>query len=414
MTQTTATRPTAAPLSRGALAGIRVIEIGQMIAGPFAGRMMADFGAEVIKIEPPGVGDPMRHWGHLQIDGQALWWPSIARNKKSVSLDLRKPEGQTILRKLVAEADVLIENFRPGTLEKWGIGPEKLHEFNPGLVIARVSGYGQTGPYADRVGFASIGEAMGGLRYINGYPGEAPPRCGISLGDSLTAMTAFQGILMALLWRAGEGKGRGQVVDAAITESCFAMMEGAITEYGLLGAIREPSGSSLTGLAPSNIYLTKDKVWMVIAANADSLFVRLCEAMGQPELARDPRFCGHVVRGQNEKLIDQIISEWAATKTKDEMTAILTEAGVVCGPIYTIADIHADPHFRARGMVTEVDDPELGRISVPGPTPVLSETPGRLEWTGPGKIGAHTSEVLSDLLHLSEQEIDALKQQKVI
>ncbi len=302
----------AATEAGGALEGIRVIELGQLLAGPFAGHLLADLGAEVIKVEPPGKGDPMREWGHEKYKGRALFWPSLARNKKSVSLNLRSPEGQALLLELVADADVLIENFRPGTLEKWGIGPDTLLEKNPQLVIARVSGYGQTGPYADRVGFASAGEAVGGLRHLNGFPDQAPPRTGVSLGDSLAGMFAVQGILAALVWRLGPGPRSGQVIDATITESCFALLEGAITEYNALGVIRGPSGTGLRNVAPSNIYRSREGKWIVIAANADPIFGRLCAAMDAPELAEDPRFVSHTARGENADELDRLIGEWTA------------------------------------------------------------------------------------------------------
>ena len=398
----------------GPLAGIRVIEIGQLIAGPYAAHLLADFGAEVIKIEAPGQPDPMREWGHYRYKGHALWWPSLSRNKKVVTLDLRQPEGQDLFRDLARKSDVIVENFRPGTLERWKLGPHDLHQLNPGLVIARVSGFGQTGPYATRPGFASVGEAMGGLRYINGHPGDKPSRAGISLGDSLAAMSAVQGILMALVWRAGPGKGLGQMIDATITEACFALMEGALTEYAHLGVVRQPSGSGLKNVAPSNVYKSKDGNWIVIAANADRIFERLCNAMEQPELASDPRFYNHTARGDNSDAIDVIIQEWAAKLSALEIDAVLNEFNVVCGPIYSMADIYKDPHFRDRGMICEMDDPELGRITVPGIAPKMSLTPGVMNWTGPTQTGSHNEDVYGGILGLSEYQRQQLAIKKII
>lgn len=393
------------------LAGVRVIELGQLLAGPFAGHLLADFGAEVIKVEPSGAGDPMRGWGHHRYRDRALWWPVLARNKKSVTLNLRAPNGQATLKRLVLQADVLIENFRPGVLEGWSLGPSDLWEINPRLIIARVSGYGQTGPYARRAGFASVGEAMGGLRYINGYPGESPPRMGISLGDSLAGMFATQGILMALYWRDARGGGRGQVIDASIMESCFALLESAVPEYDRLGVIREASGSSLPKIAPSNSYRSRDQKWMIIAANADNVFRRLCAAIGRPELPNAPRYATHQARGEHAAELDAIVGDWTAQHDAAEIDQILNEAGVVCGPIYTIADIFADPQFQAREMIVPMHDPEIGDLAVPGLVPKLSETSGQLQWTGPAHPGQHNQEIFRDLLGLSDEEVAALQEE---
>lgn len=398
----------------GPLTGVRVLELGQLLAGPFAGHILADFGAEVIKIEQPKVGDPMREWGHHRFKERALWWPTLARNKKSMSLNLREERGQEILKGLVEQSDVLIENFRPGTLERWGIGPEELHAVNPGLVIARVSGYGQSGPYSERAGFASVGEAMGGLRYINGYPDQPPPRTGISLGDSLAAMFAVQGIMMALYWRDASGGDRGQVIDATIMESCFALLESSVTEYDTLGVIREPSGTGLVNVAPSNIYRSRDGKWMVIAANADRIFQRLCAEIGQPGLVDDPRFSTHEARGENAAELDAIIAEWAGEHDADEIDDALNAAGVVCGPIYTIADIFDDPQYDARDMIVRTEDPELGEIAVPGLVPKLSKTPGRVRWTGPAEVGTHNRDVLCDILDLDEADIAELESEGIL
>lgn len=398
--------------SFGPLAGLRVIEMGQLLAGPFVGTRCADFGADVIKIEAPGAGDPIRNWGRNQHEGKTLWWPIMARNKKSVSANLRDPRGQKLVRKLLAETDVLIENFKPGTLEKWGMSPEELHKINPGLIIVRVSGFGQTGPYAGRPGFASVGEAMSGLRYINGYPDTPPPRFGISLGDTLTALFAFEGMMMALYWRDRNG-GKGQIVDAAITESCFAMMESTVTEYSKTGYVREPSGSGLAKIAPSNIYPTKDAGYVVIAANVDAMFKRLTQAMEQPALATDPRFATHIARGDNQELIDGMIADWSAALTMDELKERLEAHDVVYGPINTIAEVVEDPHFRERGMVRDFEDKDFGTITIPGVFPVLSETPGDVAWLGPQEIGASNDEVYEHI-GLDQAELQKLREEGVI
>lgn len=399
---------------KGPLAGVRVIELGQLLAGPFTAARLADFGAEVIKIEAPGKGDPMRQWGQHLYEGRGLWWPVLARNKKSVTANLREARGQELVRRLAAEADVLIENFKPGTMERWGLGPEDLHKVNPGLVIARISGYGQAGPYADRPGFASVGEAMGGLRYVNGYPDQPPPRSGISLGDTLTGIFAAQGILMALYWRDALGGGKGQVVDASIMESCFTMMESALPEYDKLGVVRQPSGTSLAKIAPSNIYPTKDGKWVVIAANLDPLFVRLCKAMDRPEMAEDPRYAGHRARGEVQDELDALIAEWTKTMTATDLADLLTQHGVVVGPIYTIADIVDDPQYQARGMVRRFKDPVFGDIAVPGIAPQLTETAGDIAWLGPPEPGFHNKEVLGEILGISDAELEELENDGII
>lgn len=398
--------------SFGPLAGLKVIEMGQLLAGPFVGSRCADFGAEVIKIEAPEAGDPIRNWGRLQYEGKTLWWPIMARNKKSVGANLRDPKGQELARRLIAEADVLIENFKPGTLEKWGMSPAELHEINPGLIIVRVSGFGQTGPYAGRPGFASVGEAVSGLRYINGHPNMPPPRFGISLGDTLTALFAFEGMLMAIYHRDQNG-GTGQVVDAAITESCFAILESSVTEYSMAGFVREPSGTGLAKIAPSNIYPTKDGNYVVIAANVDAMFRRLSNAMGQPELAEDPRFKTHIARGDHAELLDGMVADWSAQFTMAELTEKLEEHDVVYGPINSIAEVVKDPHFLERGMVRQFNDRDFGEITIPGVFPVLSETPGDVAWLGPQEIGAHNEEVYRSL-GLSDEEISELSSEGVI
>jgi crotonobetainyl-CoA:carnitine CoA-transferase CaiB-like acyl-CoA transferase len=399
---------------KGPLAGVRVIEMGQLVAGPFVGSRMADFGAEVIKVETPGNGDAMRAWGHHRYKDRGLWWPVLARNKKSVSANLRESRGQDLVRRLIETADVLVENFKPGTLEKWGLAPSALHEINPGLVIARVSGYGQTGPYADRPGFASVGEAMGGLRYINGFPDQPPPRMGISLGDTLAGMFAAQGVLMALYWRDTVGKGRGQVIDASITESCFAMMESALSEYDKVGFVREPSGTGLANVSPSNIFPTSDGKWVVIAANLNPMFKRLCDAMEQPELADDPRYSTHQARGQNGDELDSLIADWTRELSAAELDERLDKHGVVSGPIYSIEDIVNDPHYQARDMICRFQDKELGEIAVPGFVPKLSETHSEIAWLGPSEVGVHNEEVYCGMLGLSEDDLKELENDGII
>ena len=400
----------------GPLAGVRVLELGAMIAGPFAGRLLADSGAEVIKVEEPGSGDPLREWGQLRHEGRPLWWPVQSRNKKLVTLDLRRERGRDLLLRLVERSDVLLENFRPGTLERWSLGPDDLWRVNRGLVLARISGYGQTGPYAGRAGFAVAGEAMGGLRHINGYPGQAPPRTGISLGDSLAAMFAVQGILMALYRRdtAPGGERRGQVVDASIMESCFALLESTVPEYGKFGHVRQPSGTTLGNIAPSNVYRSRDGRWIVIGANSENLFRRLCHAIGRPELVEDERFATHWSRGQHAAALDEIVGAWVAERDAADVDRLMNDAGIVCGPVYTIADIFADPQYRARELLVEMDDPELGTIVTPGVVPRLSETPGEVRWTGPWQLGSHNAEVYGGLLGLAGDELRALAEEGVI
>lgn len=395
----------------GPLAGVRVIEVGTLIAGPFAGRMLGDLGAEVIKVEAPDNPDPLRVWGKAQVDGRALWWPVQSRNKKLITLDLRR--GRDVFLELVRRSDVVVENFRPGTLERWGLGYDVLSEINPGLVLARVSGYGQTGPLASRPGFASVAEAMGGLRYINGYPDQPPPRTGISLGDSLAGMFAMIGVLSALYHRDVRG-GRGQVVDIALTEACMALLESAIPEFDRAGAVRQPSGARLDKLAPSSIFSTSDGKWVVIAANQDELFRRLCGVMERPELPDDPRFSTHVARGEHQLEIEAVVAEWAARHPAAEIDRVLGEAGVVCGPVYTVADVVADEHFRAREALIAHDDEELGPILGPGVMPRLSGTPGTVRWSGPWRPGTHNREVFEGVLGLGAGEIDELERAGIV
>lgn len=398
----------------GALAGIRLIELGSLLAGPFTGRLLGDLGAEIVKVEAPGQPDPIRDWGKARYHGRSLWWPVQSRNKKCITLNLRERKGQELLLRLVEHADVVTENFRPGTLERWNLGYEQLAGVNPGIVLARISGYGQTGPYAERAGFASVSEAMGGIRYINGFPGEPPPRMHISLGDSLAGMFAAQGILAALYWRDGAGGGIGQVVDVSLLEASFALLESAVPEYDRLGIVREPQGTNLKGIAPSNIFESRDGKWVVIAANADNVFRRLCAAIERPELADDPRFASHGARGDHQEEIEGIVADWARERDAAEIDRVLNAAGVICGPIYTIADIFADPHFRAREMLIEHVDPEFGPYLGPGIVPKLTRTPGAVRWSAPWEEGSHNAEIYGGLLGLSDGELEALRAEGVI
>jgi succinyl-CoA---D-citramalate CoA-transferase len=395
----------------GPLKGVRVIELGQLIAGPFCGQVLADFGAEVAKIEPPGVGDAMRQWGRPDREGRPIWWSVIARNKKSLTLDLRQAEGQQILRQLAAEADILIENFRPGTMERWGLGYDALSEINPHLIMVRVSGFGQTGPYAERAGFASVCEAMGGLRYISGYPDRAPIRVGLSLGDTLAGMNAAMGALLALIQR--ERTGKGQVVDSSIYESVLTVMESLVSDYDQGGHIRERHGSSLPGIAPSNAYPTRDGKEIIIGANQDTVYRRLCEVMGQPELADDERFATHRDRGRNAEEIDAIVGDWTRQHDAEPMIAELAAAGVPVGLAYRAPEMLADPHFKARQTIIRVPDKKRGDIAMQNVFPRLSETPGEIRHTGP-ELGADTAAVLSEWLEISQSAQERLRAGGVI
>ncbi|MBV8955421.1 MAG: CoA transferase [Solirubrobacterales bacterium] len=409
-----ATQQRAAPdvMTDGPLQGIRALEFGQLLAGPYVGTLLGDFGAEVIKIEPPPQGDAMREWGRLRHNGRSMWWSILARNKRSVTLNLRLEEGQEVARRLAAQCDVVLENFRPGTMERWGLGPEGLHKLNPRLIYARVTGYGQTGRYRDRPGFAAAGEAISGLRYINGYPDQAPPRYGISIGDTLAAQSAFTGILLALYARDARGA-EGQVIDASIADACFSVTESTVLEYEKTEVVREPTGTRLPKIAPSNVYRSKDGRWVVIAANHDTLWRRLAALIGKPELGDDPRFSSHRARGENEDLLDELIGEWAVQYTAAELDRIVNEAGVVCAPVYNAADVYADPYFRERGLLIEYEDEVHGTMTAPGVVPKLTATPGRVrapaEWT----LGADTGAVLHDL-GLSEDEIGRLRRDGVL
>lgn len=376
------------------LQGIRVIELGQLIAGPFAAKMLGEFGADVIKIEPPGTGDPLRKWRLLH-EGTSVWWAVSSRNKRSVTLDLREPEGQDVVRKLIADADVLVENFRPGTLEGWGLGWQELHALNPKLVMLRVSGYGQTGPYRDRPGFGVVGEAMGGLRHLSGEPDRTPVRVGVSIGDSLSALHGVIGVLLALRHRDQNG-GEGQEIDVALYESVFNMMESLIPEFSVFGAVRQPAGSSLPGIAPSNAYRCRDGRYALIAGNGDSIYQRLMALIERPDLAADPALAHNDGRVKQVELIDAAISAWAASLDLDEVLAKLTAERIPAGKIYDAADIASDPHYKARDMLLDSQLEDGTPVTLPGIVPKLGSTPGGVSRPAP-TLGQHTDEVLEQL-----------------
>lgn len=376
------------------LEGLRVIELGQLIAGPFAAKMLGEFGAQVVKIEPPGTGDPLRKWRLLH-EGTSVWWAVQSRNKQSVSLDLRTPEGQEVIRTLVKESDVLIENFRPGTMEAWNLGWEVLHEINPRLVMLRVSGYGQTGPYRDRPGFGVVGEAMGGLRHLSGESGRTPVRAGVSIGDSLSALHGVIGVLLALRHRDQNG-GQGQVIDVALYESVFNMMESLLPEYSVFGAVRQAAGSSLPGIAPTNAYQCADGKYALIAGNGDGIFRRLMEVIGRRDLRDDPELAQNDGRVKQVERLDMAIGTWARERTLDDVLDQLNEAKIPAGKIYDIADIAADPHYRARGMILDAQLPDGTPVQVPGVVPKLSATPGEVLRAAPA-LGEHTDTVLASI-----------------
>ena len=393
------------------LEGVRVLEMGQLMAGPFAGTILAYYGAEVIKIEPPKTGDPVRVWRGVDEDGTSLWWRSLGRNKKCITLDLRAEEGRTLARELAWKSDVVVENFKPGTMEKWKLGPEDIKAKNRDVIYCRVSGYGQTGPYSHKPGYASVCEGVGGLRYVNGFPDRPPCRPNLSLGDSLAGMHAALGVVMALYNRAGrkgrEGGGIGQEIDVAIYESVFNMMEAVVPEFDRLGMMREREGSKLTGIVPTNTYRCRDGLYVIIGGNGDSIFKRLMIAAGRADMANDPAYATNADRVRNEPAVDGAISEWTATLPAAEVVARLEAAQVPVGSIYTVKDMVEDPHYRARGMFEEV---EVGGrpLKIPAMTPKLSGTPGGTEWPGP-PIGSHSVEVLKSILGKSDAEIEALR-----
>jgi crotonobetainyl-CoA:carnitine CoA-transferase CaiB-like acyl-CoA transferase len=396
----------------GPLAGVRVLELGTMLAGPFTARLLGEFGAEVIKVEPP-TGDPLRGWRLLDESGTSVWWYVQSRNKKCVTLDLRKPRGQELARRLAAVSDVAIENFKPGTLERWGLGYDALRALNPRLVLVRISGYGQTGPEREKPGFGAIGEAMGGLRYVTGYPDRPPPRVGISLGDAVAALHAALGAVMALYRRDAGGSGAGQVVDVALYEAVFNLMEGLVPEYDKFGFVRERSGSALPGIAPSNTYPCSDEKYVVIGANSDSLYVRLMETVERPDLAADPELQANAGRVRRIDEIDGAIGAWTRQRPLAAVVRAMEAAGIPVGPIYSAAEIVADPQYQARGMIETVEVPGLGPLRIPGVVPRLSDTPGGTRWPGP-PLGAHNAEVYGDLLGLDAAELAALRADGVI
>jgi crotonobetainyl-CoA:carnitine CoA-transferase CaiB-like acyl-CoA transferase len=393
---------------KGPLTDLKVIELGQLIAGPFCGQLLADMGADVIKVEPPDVGDPMRHWGRGEYP---LWWTVCARNKRCITANLRVPEGQDLVRKLIAQADIVLENFRPGTMEKWGLSYESLSADNPGLIMVRVSGYGQTGPYSERAGYAAIGEAMGGMRYLCGEPDRKPSRAGLSVGDSLAATYACLGALAAVHHR--HRTGEGQMVDASIYESVLSVMEATIPEYSVSGYIRERSGSKLPNVAPSNIYDCKDGMFL-IAANQDTVFKRLCAAMEKPELAADPRFASHVARGENQELLDRIINDWTRNMSVRAVAHRMEEHSVPAGNIYRAPEMLADPHFRARNSIVDTPTEQWPNLKMQNVFPVMSKSQGEIRWTGVQELGAHNEEVYAEYLGLDQQDLRELRKKAVI
>ena len=394
--------------NNGPLKDIRVIELGQLIAGPFCGQLMADMGADVIKVEPPGTGDPMRKWGR---GDYPLWWSVCARNKKCVTANLREPEGQEIAKKLISNADMVLENFRPGTLEKWGMDYETLSKNNPGLIMIRVSGYGQTGPYSKRAGYASVGEAIGGMRYLCGEPDRKPSRAGLSLGDSLAATYACMGALAALHHR--DKTGEGQIIDASIYESVLTVMEATIPEYTVSNYIRKRSGSILPSIAPSNIYNCKNGS-IVIGANQDTVFRRLCQAMDQPELAEDKRFSDHVSRGENQNTLDGLIDEWCSTRDVDDVEGIMHDFSIPSGKVYRTPEMLDDPHFIEREAIVDVPNEKWPDLKMQNVFPKMSKSQGRVRWTGVEELGAHNEEVYGSLLNLTKDEMQQLKDKSII
>jgi len=394
------------------LDGIRVLEVGQLLAGPFAGSILGYYGAEVIKVEPPDTGDPLRQWRILDDDGTSFWWRSIGRNKKCITADLRIEEGRGLVRRLAEKCDVLVENFRPGMMEKWGLGPADLWAGNPRLVYARISGYGQDGPYSSKPGFASVCEGVGGLRYVNGRPGEAPMRPNLSLGDTVAGLHTALGVVMACLHLATHPESKGQVIDTALYEAVFNLLEGVVPEYDGAGVIREPSGSTITGIVPTNTYRCSDGKFIVIGANGDSIFKRLCEQMGRKDMADDERLASNAGRVQYEQEIDDAIAEWTGSLDSETALSRLDQARVPSGPIFSVADMMINPHFIARGLFEEVDV-NGKKLKVPAMIPKLSDTPGRTEWAGP-EVGAFNEEVYGDLLGISAEELTGLKARGVV
>jgi formyl-CoA transferase len=396
---------------RGPLSDLRVLELGTLLAGPFCGQLLGDMGAEVIKIEPPGQGDPLRVWGRQKAGEPSLWWPVVARNKKAITIDMRQEEGQSLFKELVAKADFVLENFRPGTMEKWNCGYDELSKINPRLIMIRVSGYGQSGPYSHRAGFGAIGEAMGGLRYVCGDPSTPPSRMGISIGDELAATFACLGALGALHYR--EQTGRGQVVDSALYEAVLAMMESLITEYDKTGYIRERTGAILPNVAPSNVYKTSDGL-VLIAANQDTVFGRLCEAMQQPTWPSDARFVNHQARGTHQKLLDGLIEAWTQTMPTKQVLELMDQFGVPAGQIYRAPEMLEDPHFKSREAIVTTKHPYFGDLRMQNTVPKFSETPGGVYSAAPTELGQHNDEVFSKLLGFGAERLAVLRAGKVI
>ncbi len=398
-------------MTAGPLAGLRVLEMGQLLAGPFTGAILGYFGAEVIKVEPPG-GDPIRGWRVLDDAGTSFWWRSLGRNKKCITLDLREERGREIARELAVRADVLIENFSPGVMERWGMGPDALRALNPRLVFVRISGYGQDGPYAGRPGFASVCEGMSGFRYVNGHPGEAPVRPNLSIGDTISALHAALGVMMALRARDATAGGTGQVIDVALYESMFNLMEAVVPEFSGAGVVREPAGTTVTGIVPTNTYRCADGRFVVIGGNGDSIFRRLMEGIGRADMANDPDLSGNAGRVRREREIDAVIAGWCAARDCPEVLRVMEEHRVPAGPIYSVRDMFADPHFRARGLFEQVEI--NGRpLEIPALMPRLAGTPGATRWPG-GEVGSHTDEILRELLGMDESSIAALRASGVV
>jgi crotonobetainyl-CoA:carnitine CoA-transferase CaiB-like acyl-CoA transferase len=399
-------KTTARPLD-----GFRVVEVGQLLAGPFAASMLGYFGAEVIKVEPPGAGDPIRTWRIVR-DGSSLWWHSLGRNKKCVTANMRTEKGRDLVRQLALKSDCIVENFRPGTMEKWGLGPDDLRPANPGLIYARISGYGQSGPYASRTGFASVCEGVGGFRYVNGVPGQAPVRPNLSIGDTLAGIHAVLGVLLACIHRFKDSGHAGQVIDSAIYESVFNLLEGVVPEYSGAGVVREPSGSTLTGIVPTNTYRCKDGKFVIIGGNGDSIFKRLMVAIGKPAMADDPKYADNAKRVVHEKELDGVISAWTGAHSSAEVLELMEKVDVPAGPIYSVVDMFNDEHFNARGLFQTVEI--NGKpLKIPAMMPFLSDTPGRTDWPGP-EVGAHNDEIFGKLLGYTGQQLDGLRAEGVI
>jgi crotonobetainyl-CoA:carnitine CoA-transferase CaiB-like acyl-CoA transferase len=394
------------------LDGIRILELGQLLAGPFTGSMLGYYGAEIIKVEPPGEGDPLRKWRELDEDGTSFWWRSLGRNKKCITADLRSEEGRNLVRRLASSCQVLVENFRPGVMEKWGLGPADLWAENPRLVYARISGYGQDGPYSTKPGFASVCEGVGGMRYVNGKPGEAPMRPNLSLGDTIAGLHTALGIVMACLYQANNPGSKGQVIDTALYEATFNLLEGVVPEYDGAGVIREPSGSTITGIVPTNTYCCADGKFIIIGANGDSIFKRLCEKMGRSDMAGDVRFETNAGRVEHEPEIDAAIAQWTSDLDSMQALSLLDEARVPSGPIYSVADMMVNEHFIARGLFEEVDVNGKS-LKIPAMIPRMSATPGRTDWAGP-EVGAFNEEIYRDLLGLSAEELADLEERGIV